>query len=124
MKYILAIIISLCFCVGYAENLVIVDNLEVAKQEAKETKATLVVIFSAEWCKYCTILKSDIENNPNDLKNLVICILDYDSQRDLVDYYGVKTIPDSIILDPDQTKIVKRKRGYSNFIDYKKWLGL
>ena len=124
MKYILAIVILLFINVGYAENLVIVDNLDVAKHEAKETNSTLVVIFSAEWCKYCTILKSDIENNPNDLKNHVICIIDYDSQRDLVDSFNVKTIPDSIILDPIENKIVKRKRGYSNFTDYKKWLGL
>jgi len=46
--------------------------------------------------------------------------VDYDTNKDLVDQFKVKTIPDSLIIE-DNT-VVRRKVGYPGFQAYKKWL--
>ncbi len=103
-----------------ANGVIVYDNIDAAKQEAKDTDSKLVIVFSADWCKYCTILKSDLQNKLMEINKTVICIVDYDSNKDLVDQFKVKTIPDSLIIE-DNT-VVRRKVGYPGFQAYKKWL--
>ena len=103
-----------------ANGVIVYDNIDAAKQEAKDTDSKLVIVFGADWCKYCTILKSDLQNKLMEINNTVICIVDYDTNKDLVDQFKVKTIPDSLIIE-DNT-VVRRKVGYPGFQAYKKWL--
>ncbi len=72
-----------------------------------------LLIFSADWCKYCQVAKNDINNDPElseTVKNYEIVILDYDVDKDAVRGYNIKTIPAFIVLE--NNKEIKRKIGY------------
>jgi thiol-disulfide isomerase/thioredoxin len=76
-------------------------------------------VFSADWCKYCNILKNDIADNLDEFNNYIICYADYDENRDIVKEYRVRTIPHSIILVNKTEK--STKVGYKNIKDYVNW---
>lgn len=80
---------------------------------AKESRKTLL-IFSADWCKYCQVAKKDMQKNKDlseIIKNYEIIDIDYDLDKDLVKGYNVNSIPAFIVYQDG--KEIKRKFGYS-----------
>lgn len=76
------------------------------------TQRTLL-IFSADWCKYCQIAKNDIDTDPylvETIKQYEVIVLDYDLDKDAVAGYNIKTIPTFIVLE--NNKEIKRQVGY------------
>lgn len=72
-----------------------------------------LLIFSADWCKYCQIAKNDINTDAQlseTVKEYEVVILDYDLDKDAVNGYNIKTIPTFIILE--NNKELRRKIGY------------
>lgn len=72
-----------------------------------------LLIFSADWCKYCQIAKNDINTDPRlseTIKKYEIVIWDYDLDKEAVIGYNVKTIPTFIVLE--NNKETKRQIGY------------
>lgn len=93
--FLLSFLISLATILSYADN-----------------KKTLL-IFGAKWCNFCQVAKQDM-NNDKDLsevvKNYSIIDLDYDTDKDMIDGYDVKTLPTFIIYQ--NGKEIKRLAGY------------
>ncbi len=91
-------------------------------QEPKSKKVLL--IFSADWCKYCQIAKNDMKNDQQlseIIKNYTIVDVDFDVDKDIVKGYNVKTIPAFVVFENDKEK--GRKIGYngpSNLVNFLK----
>ena len=78
---------------------------------AKEDQTLLV--FSADWCKYCNVAKNDMKNNESvltELKQYSIIELDYDKDKDFVQGHNIKIIPTFIIFKDGKEQ--KRMTGY------------
>jgi thioredoxin 1 len=88
--------------------------------ESSATQKDVLLIFTADWCKYCVSMKNDISKNPDSLKDLVISYVDINEYPELARQYKVKQLPDYMIVR--KTKVVARKTGYKNFDSFKKWL--
>lgn len=93
-------------------SLVIFTGLFISEAFAEKT----LMVFSADWCKYCKISKRDMESNDqliNLLQNYNVVKINYDVDKDLAREYNVRSIPCFIILDDDGSE-EKRQRGYRN----------
>ncbi len=118
----LFILIILLFGSGRscAEPPIYTDSLLGAIAESQESKKEILVIFTSTRCKYCNLLKTDLENNPEILENIIVCCINYDQNQDLVKEYGVKSIPDCLLIK--NMIEVRRKVGYNNLKDFEIWL--
>lgn len=105
---------------GLCDSFYIYDSLEDAVIISQNTKQPILVVFTADWCKFCNVMKKDIHNNMQDFDNYIICYVDTEKRLDLTKEYQVKTIPDYFVLkDNIETK---RKVGYSNYMNLSQWL--
>lgn len=96
------------------------SSIEQAILESANNKRPILAIFTARWCKNCGVLKNEIIDNQNNFENYIICYIDYDTNKELVNKYQVSAIPHSIILDQNYEK--KRKIGFFSIKDYINWL--
>jgi len=125
MKYktwIVALFFIFCTTISLADNKfpIFVDSLLDAIVESENSKKDVLLIFSADWCKFCRVMKKDIDNNIRDLNGIIISYVDVDKDPELAKEFKVKQLPDYIIL---RNKIeIKRKVGYKNFETFKRWL--
>jgi|LakMenEpi03Aug12_release.lakeMendotaPanAssembly.Ray.scaffolds.fasta_scaffold557216_2 thioredoxin-related protein len=87
-------------------------------EQAVETKdKKILVVFGADWCKYCHELKRDL--NLMHLDNYIVCVVDVDVKPDLKKKYSCNMLPCSVILL--NKKEISRKSGYKKQ-DYGGWL--
>jgi thioredoxin-related protein len=125
MKYILTLLIFI-FVINnhnvFANQSIYIDDILIAKQYAEENDKKLLMIFTADWCKYCEPLKNAIENNIERInKKYVVCYINFDTNKDLVKKYRVGSIPATIISNGNTiTRIV----GFSSFNTYSQKIGL
>lgn len=110
----------LCSQTLFAAPSIFVETPEDAFALAEEVKLDVLLIFSADWCQYCNLLKEAINGDPEMISDTIICFIDYDKRMDLVKEYKVKTIPDSFVYR--NKKEIKRKTGFKNKKDYIEWL--
>lgn len=101
------------------QNVAYVEDLSLALKLSKDTGQKVLLVFSADWCAYCSNLKNDLSKLDN-LDNKIICILDTDSHTKLSKKFKVKTLPMSFILDSDGNSLFYIK-GY-DFNSYNEWL--
>jgi len=121
MKYILFLLLVFSVSNIYATENIYINDVEVAQEYAEKTNTKLLLIFSADWCKYCVFLKDAIYDNIETIDDqYTVCIIDYDKNRDLVNKYRVTSLPQSVILH----NTIKKKVGFSSFTNYRTWLGL
>jgi thioredoxin-related protein len=105
--------------ISYAEDAVYSTNLLDCIALSESSDKDILVIFTAPWCKYCSIMKKDLEEDQGLLDNKIVCYIDFDNNPDLVKTYKVKTIPDYFIL---KNKVeIKRKVGYTSKNNFVKW---
>jgi len=117
IAYLLIMISSLSHA---NETYILQNNINDTIKLATEINKPVLIIFSADWCKHCTILKDDFTNNKlTEISNYVICIVDVDTNKEIKKEFGIKSLPTSIILSNNVEK--SRKIGYSNK-EYKGWL--
>lgn len=95
------------------KNYVILDNYE----DAIKQKDKVILVFGTDWCKFCVLLKSNIDKLK--LNNYKICFIDADANKELKTKYNIKSMPTSIILLNKQ--IISKKIGFE-INDYNKWL--
>jgi len=107
---------------SFAEE-VVINDIEVARQEAKETDTKLLLVFTADWCTYCTYLKNDLTANMEMVnEKYTVCFVDFDSNPELARKYKVTSIPASIAFED---KVYYKKVGYGrNFLSYMQFLKL
>lgn len=95
------------------------DEYDKCKDLSVQYNKKLVLIFSADWCPYCRTLKKDIDNIIL-FKQYIVCFIDTDKNKNLVEKYAIKGLPTSVIIDSRENEL-SRKMGYKQ-IDYNKWL--
>jgi thioredoxin-related protein len=107
--------------VAFGADGFILDSIEEANKLSKATNKPMLIIFGADYCKFCSLLKEDILNHEFSpaVDQYIICYIDIKNNPDVKHKYGVSTIPDSRIFT--DTKEINRIRGYSKDT-YKKWL--
>lgn len=104
------------------ESNFVFDDFIKAVNLAKIYNRKIIVIFSAEWCPYCVVLKKDASKIPQ-FDKYIIVFLDTDNKeanQHTINLYHPKSLPTSIVVDIN-TKEISRKIGYKNK-DYTKWL--
>ena len=122
-SYYLAFLVSMLIGANAeAKPPVFMTNYESAKKVSKNLGFDVLVIFSADWCKYCKTLKKDLSKDlsVSELQDLIICIVDVDSNPQLKRSYQVSSIPDSVYLS--KNKVKSRRKGYNDLGNYLKWL--
>lgn len=98
---------------------VFVNDMVDALALSENTNKQILVVFTADWCKQCQIMKRDISDNPDMVDNTIVCYLDLDSNKKLANEYQVKFIPDYCIL---RKRIqIRRQRGYTTREKFIKW---
>lgn len=97
------------------------DSPEEAFALMDSTGQDMLLIFGADYCKYCNIMKKDILDNPEFFDNIIVCYVDIEQREDLSKEYKIKTIPDYMIYR-GKTQ-VRRRVGYPGFDQFKTWLG-
>jgi thioredoxin-related protein len=76
-------------------------------------KEKTLIIFSADWCKYCQVAKQDMANHPKlseAIKNYTIVDVDFDVDKEIVRGYNIKSIPCFVVFENGKEK--SRLQGY------------
>jgi len=79
--------------------------------------AKVLVVFGADWCHYCTLLKEHLVKS--DLKGRLVCVVDTDARPELKKKHQVRSLPTSVIVE--NGKETARKVGFIG-PDYDSWL--
>jgi thioredoxin-related protein len=121
MKKIIFTILMTLVCQNCSANPAIyVSNLNDAIHLSETINTEILLIFTSPTCIHCNNLKNDINNDINMVSNKIICYVDVVKQKGLAEKYGVKSIPDSRIIDKgkEKSRLVgyKNKETYMNFI--------
>lgn len=95
---------------------IFVSNIEDAIVLQQNTDIDLILIFTADWCRFCDKLKNDIVSDELMLSDKIVCYIDIDKSRKIAKQYGVKTIPDSRLIK--NQKEIKKVIGYNNKTQY------
>lgn len=91
----------------------VINACDSSLAEALLSKKPLLIIFWANWCGFCKLLKNDLANM-KDIDRYVICLTDVDdpANKQLTSHFGIKMIPTAIMVDPKENKEIKRISGY------------
>jgi thioredoxin-related protein len=113
-------VISSFVFAGSNKDFLVTENLHAAFKVSEETQKPILLIFSADWCKYCQFLKDNLPEL-QDVDNFVVCIIDSDKEKTLYRQMNIRNLPTSIILDSNNFNEQNRKVGYIRQ-DYENWL--
>lgn len=121
MKTLINVVcLFLLFCGNVFADTFILNSLAEAQTLSKETQKPILLIFGADSCDFCSLLKNDLNSVlKKDVDNFIVCYLDLKSNPELKRQYNVTLIPDSRIISNEKTNTVIK--GYKQK-DYKKWL--
>lgn len=104
-------------------TMVKITDLSIAEKNAKDNNKTLLLIFTADWCRYCKPLKAAMEKNMEEInKKFVVCYINFDNNKDLARKYGIESLPSSVFIKDNGEK--RTIMGFGSFQTYKKHLGL
>lgn len=87
---------------------------------SEDLKLDVFLLFTADWCASCGIMKKDIHSNLENFDNIIFCYVDYDKYKDMALQYDVKILPDYRIYRNKME--IKRKIGYTNKKDLLEWM--
>lgn len=103
----------------------VVSSYEDAIVLAKETDSNIFIYFGADWCKYCTSMKSETLDNKEVkehlFKNFVFLNINVDENKKIKNKYNVKSLPDCIILTSNG-EVIKRSSGYKPPEKFLQWI--
>lgn len=120
---ILFLVLSMLSCsVAFGSNSdsnIIYGDYDAAVSLSQQEDKPLLLIFSADWCGYCTKLKQEVLID-NSTKNYITCVIDTDMDKDLTKKHRARSLPTSVVLE--KNKETKRKVGYKSKTDYMNWL--
>lgn len=97
------------------------NDLDSAIYLAKKEDKNVLMIFSADRCRYCQYLKADLPTL--ETNDYVVCIIDTDKNPQITKSFKVSSLPTSIIISvkSGDQKIISRNSGYSKS-SYQSWL--
>jgi len=112
MSYLIFLLLIISSSVSLADSPVFTSSLDKAKTLSRQSQKDIILIFGSSSCKYCDLLKTEINSGNLDslLNNNIVCYIDINEYPDLKKSYNVNMIPDSRFLN----KEVERSRllGY------------
>ena len=97
--------------ISLSEGIIIHNDLPQAQAISLESDRELLVLFSAEYCKFCQDLKTEIISSEL-TDNLVVCIIDTQNDQGLSRKMKVRNLPTSVHL--------KNKTEISRIVGYNK----
>lgn len=104
-------------------TMVRITDLSEAEKNAKDNNKTLLLVFTADWCKYCKPLKAEMEKNMAEInRKFVVCYINFDNNKDLARKYNIESLPSSVFIKENGEK--RTIMGFGSFQSYKKHLGL
>lgn len=108
---LLSVLISIASLKGFSQDFAFL----MADEPVVEQK-TKLIIFSAEWCGPCRMMKKFMFENPSAditkvLDNYEIVLYDYDTAKEEVSKYKISSIP--VMISEKNDKEVARIIGYS-----------
>lgn len=119
--------ISLCFVsvVGLflGSSFINASDLDVYIELAKKQEKNVLVIFSLDNCKYCDLLKKDLDTIKY-IDNYVVCVIDSRDNKKLTGKMDIKKWPTSVIMSVSKENQGEASRlvGYVIKSDYEQWL--
>src|SRR5690606_19343375 len=99
-------------------------GIAAAAEAAAIDDALVMVVFTAEWCGQCQLLKSRTLADPKFAEStgrLNIVHIDIDTDADTARQYKVNAIPDVVLMTAD-LKIIARQRGYVDTATMIQWV--
>ena len=102
---------------------IFIDDLESAKTVAQKYNRSIILIFTADWCKYCETLKAKYNTFFIDQNKSIVCYVNTDHNPALTKEYGISVLPTSVLLIPTNNGLSEKTRisGFNNE-KYKIWL--
>lgn len=88
-------------------------NFDEAKNTSIQENKPLLVIFDKE-------SRGDISSVRN-IKGYVVCFLDYEENKEIIEEYKIKKIPSYLIID-NKKNVVYKEEGYKNKNKLFEWL--
>lgn len=89
--------------------------------EAMVTEGKKLIVFSAEWCGPCKVLKPNLENAEGTLEGKVEMIkADISENADSTKEFGIRNIPTCVLVE--NGKEIARFHGVKSSEDIKKFL--
>lgn len=123
LKFFYSIILLLFLLTSsYANDSFILNNLDEAKKISQTTNKPVLVIFGADYCKFCDQLKKDIldfQLSPA-IDKYIVCYLDVGKNKNLKKKHNIGVIPDSRIIMNNKEKSSNKgyvKNSYINWIN-------
>lgn len=97
------------------------NDLDGAIALAKKENKHVLMIFSANRCRFCQYLKADLPKLNTD--NYVVCVIDTDENQQITKSFKVSSLPTSIIISVQtgDQKVISRNTGYTKS-SYSSWL--
>lgn len=86
------------------------SSFEESLKISKEKEVPLFIEFYTDWCRYCKILSSRVIPHPTiqeTLQNFHTVRINGDKEESLTERYNIRGYPTLIILDPDETILVR-----------------
>lgn len=80
----------------------------------------VLLVFTASWCQACIIMKNDLNNNLDVLEDMIVCYVDHDDRKDMVQQHRVRVLPTYFVYR--NKKELKRATGYKGLSKFKEWL--
>lgn len=124
MKYILIILLSFVSLTAFGDEPTIITDIAVAEQTAEQTDTKLMLVFVADWCRYCKPLKDHIKQNKDNItEEYTICYVNFDNNKKLAQKYSVSSLPSTILIDKEK-RLIQKITGYMNYDSYMQRIGL
>ena len=114
----------LCMCImsvpAISKDSFVLDSLGEAQELCEVTHKPLLLIFGADYCKYCHKLQEDISNSKLSpaIDEYIICYIDIQKHNDLKTQYGVSIIPDSRIIKSNKETDSIKGYGTQKYISW------
>jgi thioredoxin-related protein len=118
-KLYIIILIIISYGYGYCNEPIYSNSYSESIKLAESIDHNILLIFGADWCVNCEVLKKDLQSN-SDFKNIIICDINIEKSPDIAKLFNIKKIPVSIILDKNK-KIISRYTGYDEYSKYISW---
>lgn len=121
MRYLLLLFLMISSSMSLADSPLFTSSLDKAKTLSKQSQKNIILVFGSSSCKYCDLLKNEINSGNLDslLNNKIVCYIDIEEYPDLKKTYNVNMIPDSRYINKEKEQ--SRLRGYEKN-KYVQWL--
>ncbi len=99
-------------------------SLKAASEAAAADQSLVMIVFSADWCAPCKLLKSRTLSSREFMEQagaLHVSEIDIDAESKTARDYDVQSVPTLVILTPEN-KIVSRREGFLETADLLQWL--